>query len=107
MQKSSSFLHPSTFKRSADRNVHTHTHTQIKTITQTITPEEYDAAVARDHLCSIHTATGDNRSGNRLLAEADADRYCSISAMAASPVGRAVLDCLSVAAESFAAELPD
>ena len=78
---------------------------QIKTITQAVTPNEYDAAVARDPLCSILTATGDRRPGRLLLADSGADRFRSIAAMAATPAGRADLDCLAAATEAFASAL--
>ena len=56
-------------------------------------------------LCSILTATGDRRPGRLLLADSGADRFRSIAAMAATPAGRADLDCLAAATEAFASAL--
>ena len=74
----------------------------MKAIVHSVTPEEYDSAVAHDPHCSIFTATGDNRPGSQLVDNAGTDLHCSIEAMAANPAGLSVLDCLSAATEAFA-----
>ena len=75
---------------------------QVKNHFRVITPEEYDAAVQRDCMCSPLTATGDHRPGFRLLADAEADRQLTIADLAASRAGRALLDTIASAMEAIA-----
>ncbi len=56
-------------------------------------------------MCSPLTATGDFRSGRRLLADADADLQRTIAGMAAGREGRAELDAIAAAAEGIARSL--
>jgi hypothetical protein len=72
---------------------------QLKHHVRRITPEEYDTAVQRDVFCSPHAATGDRRSGSRLLAEAGADQLLSVADLVASREGRAELDTIATAME--------
>ncbi len=52
-------------------------------------------------MCSPHTATGDNRSGQELLAACEEDRRRTIASMAASREGRAELDTIAAAIEAI------
>ena len=74
---------------------------QLKHHLRRITPEEYDTAVQRDILCSPHAATGDRRSGRRLLADAGADQLLSVADLAASREGRAELDTIATAMDEI------
>ncbi len=78
---------------------------QLKNHFRVITPEEYDAAVKRDNMCSPLTATGDYRSGQRLLDEAELDRQLTIADLAAGRTGRMVLDNIATAMEAIASSL--
>ena len=75
---------------------------QIKTITQVVTPGEYDEAVASDPFCSVFAFTGDTRSGRQLLEDANAEMCCPLQEMAAAPAGQEKLDWLSKVAEKLA-----
>ncbi len=75
---------------------------QLKNHFRVITPEEYDAAVQRDSMCSPLTATGDYRSGRQLLADSDADLTRTIASMAASREGRVELETIANAIEAMA-----
>jgi hypothetical protein len=74
---------------------------QLKNHFRVITPEEYDAAVQRDPMCSPLTATGDYRSGRQLLADSDADLTRTIASMAASREGRVELETIANAIEAM------
>jgi hypothetical protein len=74
---------------------------QLKNHFRVITPEEYDAAVQRDVMCSPLTATGDHRSGQRLLADAGADLQRTIADLAAGREGRAELNAIATAMEAI------
>jgi hypothetical protein len=80
-------------------------HLQIKNHYRVITPEEYDAAVQRDPMCSPLTATGDFRSGRQLLADTEADLTRTIASLAASREGRAELDAIAAAIEAITRSL--
>ncbi len=75
---------------------------QLKNHFRVITPEEYDAAVQRDPMCSPLTATGDFRSGRELLADSDADLSRTVATIAAGREGRAELDTIAAAMEAMA-----
>ncbi len=75
---------------------------QLKNHFRVITPEEYDAAVQRDPMCSPLTATGDHRSGRRLLADAEVDCHYTIADLAAGRAGRALLDQIATTMEAIA-----
>uniref|UniRef100_A0A7S0M3U1 Uncharacterized protein n=1 Tax=Cryptomonas curvata TaxID=233186 RepID=A0A7S0M3U1_9CRYP len=77
----------------------------IKNHYRLITPEEYDEAVQRDPMCSPLTATGDHRSGHRLLADTEADLLRTIAGMAAGREGRAELDAIAAATEAITRSL--
>ena len=74
---------------------------QIKNHFRVISPEEYDAAVQRDPMCSPLAATGDLRSGSKLLADADTDLMRTISDLAASREGRAELESIASSMEAI------
>ena len=86
--------------------LHCHLDSQAKHITQAVSPDEYDAAVARNPLVSALSATGDMRTGRQLLASAAEDRLRSIARMAACPRGRAELDEMATSAEGLIRHLP-
>ena len=72
---------------------------QIKTLAQVVSPDEYDAAVARDPLLSPLAALGDRRCGRQLLADAAADARSTIQRLAAAAEGRARLDGIAAIVE--------
>ncbi len=78
---------------------------QIKNHFRVITPEEYDAAVQRDPMCSPLAATGDLRSGSKLLADAEADLMRTIADLAAAREGRAELESIASSMEAIARSL--
>ncbi len=53
-------------------------------------------------MCSPLTATGDYRSGQKLLADTEVDLSRTIAGMAASRDGRAELDIIAAAMEAIA-----
>jgi hypothetical protein len=65
---------------------------QIRKCMQIILAEEYDAVVRLDDGFRPLAAAGDRRTGRELLADAAADARLSVSAAAATPRGRAVLE---------------
>ncbi len=65
---------------------------QIKIAHRLIGPDEYDDAIRRwPHRCPL-VLLGDFRSGRQLLADADADSAETLTSLATSPRGRAMLD---------------
>jgi hypothetical protein len=56
-------------------------------------------------MCSPLTATGDFRSGRRLLADTDADLQRTIAGMAAGREGRVELDTIASATEGITRSL--
>ena len=78
---------------------------QLKNHFRVITPEEYDGAVQRDLMCSPLAATGDLRSGSKLLADAEADLMRTIADLAAAREGRAELEGIASAMEALVRSL--
>ena len=66
-------------------------HAQVKFHVQSVTPDEYDAAVARaPHRCPL-LLLGDRRPGRLLLVDAPADAARGIAALTNDPLSAAAL----------------